>query len=266
MLTWTKSCLSQLLALTIVCSALALSACPIAISAPAKPSPAAIVDGKNSVRIRQHSKPSGEEEIFVCPYGIKITNLRNRIVTLFPAPYKEVFSYNLKTKKIYRCSTKDYKSPYASSMALLKAITFTDVITSKYKEAPYKGCTAEYSKIPLEVIKQRITQRSKGDLVGRSPFLLEMVTTSKIVAAPEAARFLCIYYGMPQKKGLLLDMKYETFSRSKHQYLTTDKIEVMSFKPSDFAPPANYTRAKNDGDVLLDSDSDGSMNLMIMDH
>ncbi len=296
MLTWTRPLLYKLPKLAMVCVALtALIRCPAAMSAPtskseestssktsssvyrssgtsnkASPAPAKTnslrIDGADSLRLRQHSKPSGEEEIEVSPYGIKITNLRNQIVSLYPAPYKVVYYYNSKTKKIYSCPIKLYKSPYASSMALLKSITFSDVVTTKYKEALYKGCTADFAKIPQGVVLQRFKERQKGDLVSRSPFLLEMITTAKVPVAPAAAGFLCKYYGLQQKTGLVLEMKYETFSNLKHEYLTTDKVEPKQFKPSDFAPPTNYFKAKNDGDVLLDNDSEGSMNLMIMDH
>lgn len=257
-------------------SAAAVFTCPQASSADgssktstattASTSTPASVDGKDNFRVLQHSKASGEEEIWVSPYGIKIINLRNRYVSLFPSPYTTVHTYNTKTKKLYSCPLKSYKSPYASSIALLKAVTFSEIKTSKYKEATYKGCSAIYSKIPKDVMLQRMKERSQDDLVSRAPWLFEMVTSSKLLIAAPAARFVCLYYGLPQKTGLVLEINYETFGRKKHQYLTTDKFEVKNFKSSDFLPPTNYAKVKNDGDVLLDNDSEGSMNLMIMDH
>ncbi|MFA6213231.1 MAG: hypothetical protein WC714_27600 [Candidatus Obscuribacterales bacterium] len=253
-------------------STAALFGCPPAGSADsiskttASTSKLASADGKDSFRVFQHSKPSGEEEIWVSPHGIKIINLRNRYYSLFTKPYTEVHSYNSKTKKIFTIPIKKYKSPYASSMALLKAITFTEIKTSKYKEATYKGCSANYSNIPKDVMLQRMKERSTGDLVSRAPLLFEIVTSNKLVIAPPAARLVYLYYGLPQKTGIPFDMSYETFGRKKHQYLTTDRVEAKSFKASDFLPPSNYIKAKNDGDVLLDNDSEGSMNLMIMDH
>jgi len=61
----------------------------------------AALDGKNSFRLLQHSRPSGEDEVLVSPLGIKVTNLRNNYVSLLPKPFTEVYSYNARTKKIF---------------------------------------------------------------------------------------------------------------------------------------------------------------------
>ncbi len=226
----------------------------------------AALDGKNSFRLLQHSEHSGEDEVLISPMGIKVTNLRNNYVSLLPKPFTEVYSYNARTKKIFHGPLKDHKSPYANSMALLKSVTFDDIKTTKFKDDTYKGCSAAYSNIPKEVMVQRQKDKSNGDLVGRAPRLFEMVTSSKLNVPQDAARFLYHYYGLPEKPGLPLQVEYTTFSRQAHHYLTTDKIEAKSFKPSDFAAPSNLTKVKNTGEVMLDDDSDESMKLMIMDH
>jgi hypothetical protein len=226
----------------------------------------AALDGKNSFRLLQHSRPSGEDEVLVSPLGIKVTNLRNNYVSLLPKPFTEVYSYNVRTKKIFHGPLKDHKSPYANSMALLKSVTFDDIKTTKYKDDTYKGCSAAYSNIPKDVMAQRQKEKSNGDLVGRAPRLFEMVTSSKLKVPQEAAHFLYHYYGLPEKPGLPLKVEYTTFSRQIHQYLTTDKIEGKSFKPSDFSAPTNLNKVKNTGEVMLDDDSSDSMKLMIMDH
>ena len=224
------------------------------------------LDGKSSFRLLQHSEPSGEDEVLVSPLGIKVTNLRNKYVSLLPKPFTEVYSYSLRTKKIFHGPLKDYKSPYGNSMALLKSVTFDDIKTTKFKEATYKGCSAIYSKISKEVMAQRERDKSNGDLVGRAPRLFEMVTSNKLNVPLDAAHFLYHYYGLPEKPGLPLQVEYTTFSRQVHHYLTTDNIEAKTFKPTEFAPPSNLTKVKNTGEVLLDEDSADSMKLMIMDH
>lgn len=224
------------------------------------------LDGKNSFRITQHSEPSGEDEILISPLGIKITNLRNKYVSLLPKPFTEVYSYSIKTKKIFHGPLKDHKSPYGNSMALLKSVTFDDIKTTKFKEATYKGCSAVYSKISKEVMAQRQKEKSDGDLVSNAPRLFEMVSSGKLNVPEAAGHFLYHYYGLPKKPGLPLQVEYTSFSQKNHHYLTTDTIEAKSFKPSDFAPPTNLTKVKNTGEVLLDDDSADSMNLMIMDH
>jgi hypothetical protein len=235
-------------------------------SANTKPTTPVALDGKNSFRITQHSEPSGEDEILISPLGIKITNLRNKYVSLLPKPFTEVYSYSIKTKKIFHGPLKDYKSPFGNSMALLKSVTFDDITTTKFKEATYKGCSAIYSKISKEVMAQRQMQVSNKDLVDRAPRLFEIVTSSKLNVPDAAGRFLYHYYGLRQKPGLPLQVEYTTFSQKNHHYLTTDTIEAKSFKPTDFAPPANLTKVKNTGELLLDDDSADSVNLMIMDH
>ncbi len=224
------------------------------------------LDGKNSFRLMQHSQPSGEDEILISPLGIKIVNLRNKYVSLLPKPFTEVYSYSFKTKKIFHGPLKDHKSPYGNSMALLKSVTFDDIKTIRFKEAPYKGCSATYSKISQEEMVQRQKQKSDGDLVSNAPRLFEMVSSSKLNVPQAAGRFLYHYYGLPAKPGLPLQVEYTTFSQKTHHYLTTDKIEAKSFKPADFAPPTNLIKVKNTGELLLDDDSADSMNLMIMDH
>ncbi len=226
----------------------------------------AALDGNSSFRLLQHSQPSGEDEILVSPLGIKVTNLRNNYVSLLPKPFTEVYSYNARTKKIFHGPLNDHKSPYAHSMALLKSVTFDDIKTTKFKDDTYKGCSAAYSNIPKEVMVQRQKDKSNGDLVGRAPRLFEMVTSSKLNVPQEAAHFLYHYYGLPEKPGLPLQVEYTTFKGQTHHYLTTDKIEAKSFKPSDFAAPSNLTKVKNTGEVMLDDDSADSMKLMIMDH
>ncbi len=235
-------------------------------SANTKPTAPVALDGKNSLRLTQHSEPSGEDEILIGPLGIKITNLRNKYVSLLPKPFTEVYSYSIKTKKIFHGPLKDHKSPYGNSMALLKSVTFDDIKTTKFKEAPYQGCSATYSKISKEVMVQRQKEKSDGDLVGNAPRLFEMVSSSKLNVPQAAGDFLYHYYGLPKKTGLPLQAEYTSFSPKKHHYLTTDKIEAKLFKPADFAPPTNLTKVKNTGEVLLDDDSADSMNLMIMDH
>lgn len=231
-----------------------------------KPSATAVLDGKNSFRLMQHSQPSGEDEILIGPLGIKITNLRNKYVSLLPKPFTEVYSYSMKTKKIFHGPLKDHKSPYGNSMALLKSVTFDDIKTTKFKEASYKGCSATYSKISKEEMAQRERAKSNDDLVGRAPRLFEIVSSSKLNVPQAAGHFLYLYYGLPKKPGVPLQVEYTTFSQKTHHYLTTDKIEAKSFKPADFAPPTNLTKVKNTGELLLDDDSADSMNLMIMDH
>lgn len=235
-------------------------------SANTKPNAPAVLDGKNSFRLTQHSEPSGEDEILIGPIGIKITNLRNQYVSLLPKPFTEVYSYSIKTKKIFHGPLKDYKSPYGNSMALLKSVTFDDIKTTKFKEATYKGCSAIYSKISKEVMAQRQKEKSAGDLVSNAPRLFEMISSSKLNVPLAAGHFLYHYYGLPKKPGLPLQVEYTSFSQKNHHYLTTDKIEAKTFKTTDFAPPTNLTKVKNTGEVLLDDDSTDSMNLMIMDH
>jgi hypothetical protein len=224
------------------------------------------LDGKNSFHLLQHSQPSGEDEILVNPLGIKITNLRHHQVTLLPKPFTEVYCYKVKTKKIFHGPIKDYKSPFASSMALLKSVTFDDVKTTKFKDDTYKGCSAAYSNISKEVMAQRQKEKSNGDLVGRAPRLFEMVTSSKLSVPTAASRFLHSYYGLPEKPGLPLQMQYTTFAGQTHHYLTTDKIEAKLFKPSDMAAPSGFSKVKHPSDLLIDEDSEDSMKMIIMDH
>ncbi len=231
-----------------------------------KPSAPVVLDGKNSFRLMQHSEPSGEDEILISPLGIKIINLRNQYVSLLPKPFTEVYSYSLKTKKIFHGPLKDHKSPYGNSMALLKSVTFDDIKTTKFKEATYKGCSAIYSKIPKDAMAQRQKEKSEGDLVSNAPRLFEMVSSSKLNVPQATGRFLYHYYGLPAKPGLPLQVEYTSFARKTHHYLTTDKIETKSFQPTDFAPPSSLTKVKNTGAVLLDEDSADSINMMILDH
>ena len=249
-------------------SAAAVLLCASAHSSPTdtKTSGPVALDGKNSFYLLQHSEPSGEDEILISPLGIKITNLRNKYVSLLPKPFTEVYSYSIKTKKIFHGPLKDHKSPYGNSLALLKSITFDDIKTTKFKEATYKGCSADYSKISKEVMAQRQKDKSNGDLIGNSPRLFEMVSSSKLNVPQVAGRFLYHYYGLPEKPGLPLQVEYTTFSQKTHHYLTTDKIEAKLLKPIDFAAPTNLTKVKNTGDLLIDADSADSVNLMIMDH
>lgn len=247
-------------------SASSVKSYPVNTKTSTKPTVPVTLDGKNSFRLLQHSQTSGEDEILVCPFGIKITNLRHQQVTLLPKPFTEIYCYKAKTKKIFHGPIKEYKSPFASSMALLKSVTFNDIKTTKFKEGTYKGCSAAYSNISKEVMAQRQKEKSNGDLVGRAPRLFEMVTSSKLNIPPVASRFLHTYYGLPEKPGLPLQMNYTTFSGQTHHYLTTDKIEAKLCKPSDMATPSGFSKVKQPSDLLIDEDSEDSMKMIIMDH
>jgi len=101
------------------------------------------LDGSNSLRLLQGSWSAGRQEILISPFGIKISNPATQVVMILPPPYSEVHAYNSRTKRLFHVPLNKFVSPYATSMATIKGVTFTELKLNKMRALTYKGCSAE---------------------------------------------------------------------------------------------------------------------------
>lgn len=232
----------------------------------AQPAATASLDGATSLRLLQGCWSSGNQEILLSPLGVKVSNAANHLVITFPKPYTEVHAYNTRSKRIYHTPFERFVSPYATSMATIKGVTFGDLQLTREKSLTYKGCNAELWSLSKEGIARQMAARAKKDLVKAAPKTFALIAATKIPLDKKVVRFLCLYYALPEAVGLPLEVQYDTLNNNHHHYLTTQKIAAATVKAAQFSLPANYSKSSVFADLVISGESDDGMKLILMDH
>jgi len=224
------------------------------------------LDGSNSLRLLQGSWSAGRQEILISPFGIKISNPATQVVMILPPPYSEVHAYNSRTKRLFHVPLNKFVSPYATSMATIKGVTFTELKLNKMRALTYKGCSAEQWVLSKAASERQQALRARGEIFRASPKTFEMLTSTKIPVNKQAIHFVCVYYALPDATGLPLAASYYNMINTHHHYLTTAKISAANATAKDYALPTNFKKADSISDLVLSGQSDDGMKLILMDH
>lgn len=235
-------------------------------SLPAHSAPENFLDGSKSLRLLQRSWSAGPQDILISPLGIKISNPARRVVLILQPPFTKVHAYNAQTKRIFHTPLDKFVSPYATSMATMKGVTFNELKLNKHHELTYKGCSAEQWVMSKAAMARQQTLRANHDLVNGSPRTFEMVVTTKIPVSKQAIHLICVYNALPDAVGLPLTANYYTMINVYHHYLTTAKISKATATAKDYALPQNFAKANSISDLVLSGHSDDGMKLLLMDH
>jgi hypothetical protein len=230
------------------------------------PAPAATgldLDSRSSLLIKQFSEPSGEQDILLSPLGIKVKSQRKAVAALLLPPYKEAVMYNERSKHIYYSNLAQFKSPYAQSMALLHALTFTEIKLGARRPTIYHGLSAVIYGFTHDFDMAQRAKMAHREIALTAPESVQCILSSKLKVRPEIGRFLDRFYGFPETEGLPLDFGYQNFRGVRHHYMYTSQVSPASFKPSDYAIPTGYTRVKDIRELVLDDSATESIEMMI---
>jgi hypothetical protein len=235
----------------------------ISLPGPSQASTAPDLDTQTSLLIKQFSEPSGELEIFFSPLGIKINNKHKGAVAVLVPPYKVGVMYNEHSKRIYYCSPEVFKSPYAQSMALLHALTFTEIQLSPHASTRWQGLSATVFGLSQEFETAQRAKMARREIAVKAPASIRCLQSSKLKVRPEISSFLDRFYGFPLTAGLPLDFTYNNFRGEQHHYMYTSQVSVRTFKSSDYVIPTGYTRVKDIQELVLDDSAQDSIEMMI---
>lgn len=210
----------------------------------------------------QRSRVVGDQTMYVSAIGVKVVNRKDGLTITTAAPFSEVFTYSLKTRKFCRQTSDKSENPYARAVAMFSGIAHGDVPMKKQSEYKKGGLLWSHFSIPEEYKKARIALFQKHEVTGSEPASGRMVGFHMAMekrAVDWIARLLCV----PKTGTVPFDVTFVDVDNESHSLVKTFRMLPKKFTATDFKCPPGLHSVKDPRAVTQDETANDAIEMMM---
>lgn len=205
-------------------------------------------------KLEQHSKISGDTEIFIDATCLKLRFKRSHNVIFAKAPDWSTYKYNLATKRYCIVPVGKFTNTVSVPRRMLNQITFSDVALQKNAPRPY----GKFMEMVYSTGSDHSTKAwklyKKRDVTGDYPSSMKTGGLITDNCAKEEIKLLRSIYALPAIAEIPLEASSIGLDCKSHVYLSTESVEEIPVTASTFAEPSNFKKVDSESQVSEDTE------------
>lgn len=213
-------------------------------------------------KLDQRSRILGDETVYVCPTAIKAINRKNGVTILFVAPFTEVFTYSLKTRRVCRQTFEKSENPYARAVAMFSGIAHGQVPMEKVRDYSKGGLKWTDFAIPAKYKAARIALWKKREVNSSEPASGHM-TGFHLPMEKRAMDWLARLYCLPKTGVIPFDVVFEDVDAEPHSLVKTFSMVSTKLAAADLKCPGGLLAVRDPRAVDVDESSNDAFEMMM---
>jgi hypothetical protein len=211
--------------------------------------PPALCAGKMGFLLKQSSKFSGPQSIFVSADGVKISEANTGITYICRQPAWRWQIFNQRTHKYFECAPDAFKGTAGERMVIFLHDRLVKTKFAKLAPAKILGEPVDRFRTPLA---SGLNDPGEPD-GNRRYFEVSLLAHAPLPKSVQAA--VGRVHGLPLE-GVPVQVIYLDEFDSIRQALLTIRLDPKAIDKSTFATPHNYSSVKKEQEVYIDEERD----------
>lgn len=200
-----------------------------------------------TLKLMQRSKLNGDMVVYLSPTGMRVENPRSHISILAKAPDWTVYKISQETKKYLAMPFQSYSNPIVKAQVLAAGINMSNATCTKTGTAKMFELQVDLYQSDDAYKKNAHELYYKTKVVTASyPETFTYKTLPADAFPAEEAQILAILNGVPNLRGVPVEMTCMPFDRKLLKYLGTSDAVPCTLNPEQLALPKGFQKVDVD--------------------